>query len=92
MSGRNMDCNMHCKLEFGSCVQVHENNERTNAMRDRTLGAISLGPIENSQGGCEFVNISTGAKLTRRNWTEIPMTTEVIDAVVRLGTKQKAAR
>ncbi len=92
LSGRNMDYNMHCKLEFGSYVQVHEDNKRTNTVKDRTSGATSLGPVGNSQGGYEFMNISTGAKLTRRNWTEIPMTTEAIDAVVRLGKQQKATR
>jgi hypothetical protein len=46
----------HCRLEFGSYVQVHE--EHNNTMTTQTIGAITLGPTGNSQGGYHIVTAS----------------------------------
>ena len=40
MTGRQVDFAKHCKYEFGSYVQTHE--EHDNSMRTRTIGAIAL--------------------------------------------------
>ncbi|KAG7371806.1 hypothetical protein IV203_017948 [Nitzschia inconspicua] len=47
--GNELTSDNHVRLEFGSYVQTHE--AHTNEMRQRTLGAICLGPTGNSQGG-----------------------------------------
>jgi hypothetical protein len=41
-------------------------------MKARTKGAISLGPSGNLQGGCRFMALDTGKKITRRDWDVIP--------------------
>ncbi len=49
VTGANIDSNKHCKLEFGTYVQAHE--EHDNTMATRTTGAIALRPTGNAQGG-----------------------------------------
>ena len=52
------------------------------------MGAINLGPTGNLQGGYKFLNLLTGKKITRRNWTHLPMPIEVIKRVNEIGTSQ----
>ena len=49
--GEMLDCETHFKLPFGDYAQVHQHEEPCNSDKERTLGAISLGPIDNAQGG-----------------------------------------
>ena len=46
----------HCKVEFGDYVQTHE--EHTNDMKSCTIGALSLWPTGNSQGGYYFYSLT----------------------------------
>ena len=57
-------------------------------MTDRTLGAICLGPNGNAQGGHYFMCLSTGARITRDRWTDLPMPHEVIRWVSEMGRQQ----
>ena len=57
----------HCRLPFGSYVQVHDEPIPTNSPTARTVGAIILGPTGNLPGGYKFLNLRTGKKITRRN-------------------------
>jgi hypothetical protein len=82
--------NKHCQLEFGSYVQVHE--EHDNAVVTRTTGGIALRPTGNAQGGYYFLSLSSGRRLTRNNWTELPMPQEVIDRVHVLACRSNANR
>jgi len=52
VTGLLSDFNLHCKLEFGSYEQTHE--DHNNSMAPRTTGAILLRPTGNSQGGYCF--------------------------------------
>ena len=47
-------------------------------MQARTLGAITLGPDSSARGGYYFMNLNTGKRIHRRNWTPLPMPDEVI--------------
>jgi hypothetical protein len=49
LTGNNIDYHKHCRLEFGTYVQVRE--EHDNSMMSRTSGAIALRPTGNEQGG-----------------------------------------
>jgi hypothetical protein len=42
ITGVQIDFNKHAQVEFGECVQVHE--EHDNTMRTRTTGAIATKP------------------------------------------------
>ena len=88
VTGLGVDYNLHCKLECGSYVQTHESH--SNNMEPRTIGALALRPTGNVQGGFYFYNLATGCVISRRQWTCLPMPTEVIDIVHTLAEKDKA--
>jgi hypothetical protein len=77
-----LDYKFLCQLPFGTSVQVHDDLEVTNNMESRTTGAINLGPTGNAQGKHSFLSLKTRETIVRRNWTEIPVPTDVI---IRLG-------
>ena len=43
-------------------------------MRARSLAAIALGPTGNAQIDYHFMSLSSGARISRHQWTELPMT------------------
>ena len=88
MTGIKLDYIKHCRLPLGSYVQVHDKPSPTNSPKARTVGAITLGPTGNLQGGYKFLNLRTGKKITRRNWTHLPMPSEVIERVNKIGFAQ----
>jgi Reverse transcriptase (RNA-dependent DNA polymerase) len=73
------------RLEFGSYVQVFEDNEPTNTPRARSLGAIAMNPTGNAQGDYYFMSLATGARISRRQWTALPMTDTAIARVEALA-------
>ena len=83
-----LDYSKHCCLPFGSYVQVHDEPSPTNSPTAITIGEINLGPTGNLQGGYKFLNLRMGKKITRRNWTHLPMPIEVIKRVNEIGTAQ----
>ena len=69
----------HCKLEFGDYMQTHE--EHTNDMRLCLIGALSLYPTGNSQGGYYFYSLTMGHIITHQRYTLLPISCEVIDHI-----------
>jgi hypothetical protein len=88
--GLKLDYNKHCKLEFGSYVQIHE--EHDNSMTSRTTGAIALRPTGNTQGGYYFMSLTSGRRLSRNHWTSLPIPQDVIDRVHVLARRSNANR
>jgi hypothetical protein len=85
MTGRpNLDYN-NMKIEFGAYAQVYEDGCPTHIVRARTTGAIALTPTGNAQGGYYFLSLTTGRKLSRQQWDELPMPDGVIAAVERIA-------
>jgi len=66
------------KLEFGSYVQVFEDNNPMNTTASQNTGAIALNPTGNARGDYFFMSLTTGHHLLRHQWTLIPMTDAVI--------------
>jgi hypothetical protein len=88
MTGRaNPDYN-DLKLEFGSYVQVFEDNTPSNITTSRNTGAIVLNPTGNAQGDFFSMSLVTGKRLSRHQWTEILMTNVVISAVEAMAEKE----
>ena len=87
MTGRKVSYRS-CQLEFGTYVQTHE--EHNNDMTERTIGAIALRPSGNAQGGHYFMSLSTGARIHRKSWTELPITRDVVDRVHYLADQSNA--
>jgi hypothetical protein len=80
-TGVKVDVSKQAKLCFGDYVQVHEDDMITNTMKERTVGALCLGPSGNVQGGYIFVSLATWSVIRRRSWTSLPIPKEIIDLV-----------
>lgn len=72
-------------LEFGSYVQLFEDNNPSNTLHSRTLGAIALRPTGNANGDYAFLSLATGRRITRRSWTELPIPDTAIARVEALA-------
>jgi len=88
MTGRSNPDYNDLKLEFGSYVQVFEDNTPSNTTTSRNTGAIVLNPTGNAQGDYFFMSLVTGKRLSRHQWNEIPMTNAVISAVKAMAEKE----
>jgi hypothetical protein len=75
-------------LPFGTYCQVHEEKLPKNSLADRTLGAISLGPSRNAQGGHNFFTFNTSWVITHCSWDVIPMPKSMVDRVNYIGRDQ----
>ena len=89
VSRHKLDAKMHCKVPFGAYCEVHVDPDITNTMEPRTEWGICLGPTGNMQGSYKFLSLSTGKKVTRRKFTEMPMTDSVIKMIDSLGKKER---
>ena len=85
MTGRPGPDFAHLKLEFGSYVQVFEDNDPTNTTKSRNTGAITLSHTGNAQGDYFFMSLVTGRRLSRHAWTAVPMPNAVIATVERMA-------
>ena len=87
MTGQHLLASKHAVIPFGAYVQTHE--QHTNDMGQRTLSCICLGPTGNIQGGHWFMSLTSGEKLIRHRWTELPMPREAITRINNIGKRQK---
>jgi hypothetical protein len=76
------------RLEFGSYVQVFEDNDPSNTIKARSTGAIALSPTGNAHGDYFFMSLATGARLSRHRWTELPITDTAIARVEAIAKNE----
>jgi hypothetical protein len=88
MTGETLNYKKRLSLAIGQYCQVHEEETPCNSQVPRTKGAIVLGTSGNAQGGFKFMSLTTGKKITRRSWDEIPMPDTVIARVNKHGEDQ----
>ena len=88
MTGKPNPDYLQMKVDFGAYVQVFEDNDPTNSTKSRRTGAIALNPTGNAQGDYHFMSLKTGRRLARRQWTVIPATVDVIDAVEGIAERE----
>jgi hypothetical protein len=88
VSRHRLDAKLHCKVPFGAYCEVQVNLDITNTMEPRTGWATSLGPTGNMQGSYKFLSLTTGKKVTRRKFTQMPITDSVIRRINSLGKKE----
>lgn len=81
LTGKVLDYNLDCELEFGDYVQANEDDTRTNTMNARTFPALCLGPVGNIQASYYFMNLLTFEVVRRRSWVKMPLPNEVIDKI-----------
>eukprot|EP00974_Lingulodinium_polyedra_P009465 906310-Lingulodinium_polyedra.AAC.1 len=60
-------------------------------MKERTVGAISLGPAHNVQGTYEFLNLVTWKVVRRNHWTRLPMPEHIIAVLNTKAAQDKKA-
>ena len=84
----NTDQEAALSSELGSYVQVFEHNDPTNTTKECTTGTVTLNPTGNTQGGYFFMSLTTGRRLNRRQWTALPMTTDVMQRVNNMGEEE----
>ena len=77
ITGQQIDYHKHCRIECGAYAQTHE--EHSNDMGERTIGALALRPRGTDDGGYYFLSLSSGKRIYRKRWTELPMPDEVKD-------------
>ena len=77
----------HLQLEFGTFVHIFNDNNPTNTMAQRTTGAIALNSTGNTKGDYYFLNLETGKRVSRHQWTVLPMPNSVIQQVHFLGLR-----
>ena len=77
------------KISFGSYAQVFDSTDNT--MHKRSIPAIALKP-SNNQGGYYFMSLNTGRQINSYQWTELPITEQVIESVHFMAKKQNQPR
>jgi hypothetical protein len=89
VEGVTLDYNRHFQVIFGDYAQVFEGTDNT--MKERTVGAIALGPTGNLQGGVRFFNIHTGRILDRgkKDYQLLKMSQDAIRCVERMAPQSK---
>jgi hypothetical protein len=86
MTGQHLSFAKHTVIEFGAYVQMHE--EHGNDMNQHTMGSICLGPTGSKQGAHWFMSLSSGERVVRYQWTELPMPWEAINCVLAIRQRQ----
>ena len=72
---------------------MHIHPDITNTLDPRTRNwGICMGPTGNLQGSCKFLSLETGKKMTRRKFTEMPVTDAVIRQVEEMAVKDGAIK
>jgi hypothetical protein len=84
LTGKHLDfAKHHVRAEFFAYVQTHK--EHSNDMNARTLSAICLKPFGNEQGGYWFLSLSTGKRVHRHRWTDLPSPDDTINRINTLA-------
>jgi hypothetical protein len=76
------------RIEFGAYAQVFEDNDPTNMNKSRSVGAIALTAMGNDSGDYYFMSLATGSRISRHNWTELPITDTAIARVEALAANE----
>jgi len=85
-----LDAKLQFRAPFGSYCEMHIDPDITNLLEPRTNWAICMGPMGNLQGGYKFLSLATGKNVTRRKFTEMPVTDVVIKQVEEMAVKDGA--
>jgi hypothetical protein len=74
VSRHKLNAKLHCRTPFGVYYEMHADPDITNTMEPRTRWGICLGPTENLQGSYIFISLTTGKRIVRCKFTEMPIT------------------
>ena len=85
-----LDTKLHWFLPFHAYAKTHEEPNPLNSTLPRTIPAIDLQPAGNKQNSHKFLSLNTGKKIKRRQRTELPMPTAIINQVGELTQQLNA--
>jgi hypothetical protein len=89
LTGTTADYGTHCRVPIGAYCEVHNENDPINTKTSRTSQAIALNPTGNLQGSYRFPPLDAGKIISRRRWTELPMTDVVIARIHAIATAER---
>jgi hypothetical protein len=81
---------LHCKTPFGAYCKMYTDPDITNTMESRTKWGICMGPTRNLQGSYKFMSLTTGKKISRCKFTEMPMTEAAMNQIKKWAIKDHA--
>ena len=92
VEGMALDYNLHFHVTHGECVHTCE--DTSNDTKNRTVGAIAVGPSGNVQGGMRCHSLLSGKVLHRtlEDVTRLKMPQEATQRVKCRAKKQKATK
>ena len=89
MTGQKSDYAILCRVSVGTYCETHDEPYPSNTTTERTTPAIALGPTGNFEGAYRFLSLLTGKEITRRDWTELPVTASIIARVHELADDER---
>jgi hypothetical protein len=89
MTGTALDFSKHRKIPFGAYTETHEEYPQTKTMSQRTRGVICLGPMGNFQASYKMMCLTTGRKITRKQFQELPMPASFIQRIEAISNKEQ---
>ena len=79
MTGTTLDCQKHCKTDFGAYCEVHkEKFPLNNINNEQTQSAICLRPTTNFKVSYTFLFLTTGKHITQKQFRVVPVPATVI--------------
>ena len=92
VEGLVVDFNKHFHVIFSEYMHTYEG--ATNTMKDRTVGALALGPSGNLQGGIRCFSLCTGKVLHQfmKDVTLLKMSHEVLGRLKYITSKEKSVK
>ncbi len=85
-----LDAKLHCKTPLGAYCKMHTDPDINNTIEPRTNWGICMGPTGNLQGSYKFMSLTTGKKIARHEFTEMPMTEAVMNLIKKWAMKDHA--
>jgi hypothetical protein len=76
-TGTRVNYKKSLQLAFGDYAEVFDGSD--NISRSRTIPCIALHPCNNATGSLEFLNLISGKRGRRSNWTKMVTTKMIID-------------
>jgi hypothetical protein len=76
-------------LKFGEYAQIFDDHSPTNNTDARTIGGIAMSHLGSTDGGYDFVSLSTGECIQRKQWTKVPMPEWVVEYIENMAEAKK---
>jgi hypothetical protein len=89
VAGVTPDFATHCHVPISACCQAPTKNDPSNTETPRASHAIALGPTGDLQGSHRFLSLDTGKRVSRRRWTELPITDDIIARLHALALSEQ---